>query len=441
MSSIEHWAAQRQAQGARRVGAGIAWLDAVRERAFDRFSTEGWPGPRKEGWRHTSLASLQQQAFAAGTAVEGAGVRACLERVMTQDEGHWLVFVDGRHEPRLSCVGTPPAGARVMAVSQALQDHGDDVQAVFGDETQGASPAALNLAMGGDGGFVSLQPGVVLEQPVHLVFISATPGGWAFPRSLIVAQAGAQASVIEHYLTADGQFDTGTLTNAVTRCALDADARVTHMKLQLENEQAFHLAAIQASQARGSTFNSHSLSFGARLARNDIGTVFAGEHCETLFNGLYHVDGRRHVDHTTLIHHAQPQGTSREFYRGILDNGSRGVFGGRILVDPGADGTDAEQRSDSLLLSRMARADARPELEIYADDVKCAHGATVGQLDEDALFYLRTRGFDAVRARDVLTCAFAAQAIARIDIPRLRERVAALVQARLPAGGLLGEWA
>ncbi|HLR12159.1 MAG TPA: SufD family Fe-S cluster assembly protein, partial [Burkholderiaceae bacterium] len=188
-----------------------------------------------------------------------------------------------------------------------------------------------------------------------------------------------------------------------------------------------------------SSFNSHSMSFGARLARNDIRTAFGGPHCHTLLNGLYYVNARRHVDHNTLIDHAHPNGISREYYRGILADMGRGVFGGRILVAPGADGTDAVQRSDSLLLSRMARADAKPELEIYADDVSCAHGATVGQIDENAMFYLRTRGLDEVHARNLLTYAFAGQAIDRLDLPVLRQQVAGMIRDRLPGGAMLGD--
>ncbi|MFA5520408.1 MAG: Fe-S cluster assembly protein SufD [Castellaniella sp.] len=441
MSSAEQWIEQSRAQAGRGIGAGLAWLDAVRGRALERFAAEGWPGARQEGWRHTSLATLQQQGFAGGQAADAATVKAMVESIVNAREGHWLVFVDGRYEAGLSRVGSLPEGAHVMALSEAVKTHADAVQALFGDETQGASPAALNLAMGGDGGFIQLLAGVTLEQPVYLLFVSATPGGWAFPRNLIDVERGAHGTVVEHYIGVDGAADQASLTNAVTRCRVDSEAGLTHMKLQLESEHDFHLAALQASQGAGSVFNSHSMSFGARLARNDIGTVFGGERCETLLNGLYHVNGRRHVDHTTVIHHAHPQGTSREFYRGILDNAGRGVFGGRILVAEGADGTDAEQRSDSLLLSRMARADARPELEIYADDVKCAHGATVGQLDEDAMFYLRTRGFDDAHARNLLIYAFATEAIERIRIDSLRKQVAALVRARLPGGEALGELA
>src|SRR5690606_2522952 len=236
-------------------------------------------------------------------------------------------------------------------------------------------------------------------------------------RNFIVAGDAAQATVVEHYIGRDGAT---TLTNTVTRVRAGKDANITHVKLQQEAPQAFHLAAIDAVQARGAHFASHSLSFGARLARNDIGTRLEGEGCDALLNGLFHVDGKRHVDHHTRLDHAFPRGTSREFYRGILDGNARGVFTGRILVAPGAVKTDAEQRSDNLLLSRLAEADARPELEIYNDDVKCAHGATVGQIDDDALFYLRSRGLDATHARQVLTYAFAAEVLERIAHAPLR---------------------
>jgi Fe-S cluster assembly protein SufD len=262
------------------------------------------------------------------------------------------------------------------------------------------------------------------------VFIAATAGAASFPRNLVVAGPGARATVVEHYI---GQGGEANLTNTVTRLRLDQDANATHLKLQNEDLQAFHLGSVDAVQARGSVFNSHSMSFGARLARHDISTDFTGEHCESLLNGLYYVNGKRHVDHHTFIRHSQPFCTSREYYRGVLDDTARGVFGGRIFVAPGADKTDAVQRSDSLLLSRLARADARPELEIYADDVKCAHGATVGQLDETSLFYLRSRGLDEAHARHVLTYAFAAAAISRIESDALRNQVIGAIRALAPA--------
>jgi Fe-S cluster assembly protein SufD len=294
---------------------------------------------------------------------------------------------------------------------------------------------ALNTAFASDGAVLRLERGVVLPAPVHLVFIAATPGASSHPRNLIIAAAGAQATVVEHYVSATGDdADRPTMTNVVTRVQADADAQITHLKLQEEAAAAIHLAVVAASQARGSHFASHSVSLGARLARHDIGTRLEGEGSEALLNGLFHVDGRRHVDHHTRIDHAVPRGTSREFYRGILDDAGRGVFSGRIVVAPGAARTDAVQRADSLVLSPGAQTDARPELEIYADDVKCAHGATVGQIDEAALFYLRSRGIDQAHARNMLTYAFAAEALARIGLAPLRRRAAAAIRARLPGG-------
>lgn len=443
MSNVETWVENFRAHSPAFVGAGIPWMDTLRNRAVDRFSTTGWPTTRQDGWRHTSLALLQQQNFTAtGTDQDTETIRSTVAQLRHDEVGHWMVFVDGHFVSDLSDIGNLPDGAAVMPVSQALQTKGDLVQDLIGDEKSGPTPAALNMAMAGDGGFINLSRGVVLEHPVHLVFITGTAKGASFPRNLIAAEQGASATVVEHYLsTVKGDDDNAavTLTNAVTRTRIATDASITHIKLQLEHEQAFHLASISAEQAENSTFNSHSMSFGARLARNDISTEFGGKRCETLLNGLYYANGRRHVDHNTLINHGHPDGISREYYRGILADTSRGVFGGRIFVAPGADGTDAVQRSDSLLLSRLARADARPELEIYADDVQCAHGATVGQLDEDAMFYLRTRGLDDAHARNLLTYAFAAETIGRISLPGLRQRVTSLIRDRLPGGAALGD--
>lgn len=442
MSSVNNWLSTYQRQADSLIGAGLPWLETRRKRAMDQFAEMGWPTSRHEGWRHTSLAVLQQEEFISDAApVDIAAVRALLEPLQHGEPGHWLVFVDGRFMANLSDMGTLPEGARVMPMSQALTSHADLIEDL-NSEADKTAPAALNMAMAGDGGFVSVARGVVLEHPVHLVFVTATARHASFPRNLVAADNGSQATVVEHYLSVTNEHAAkadASLTNAVTRMRVASDAVVTHMKLQREDEQAFHLASISAEQGERSTFNSHSMSFGARLARNDITTAFSGKHCETLLNGLYYVNGRRHVDHNTMIDHAHPDGISREYYRGILADAGRGVFGGRILVAPGADGTDAVQRSDSLLLSRLARADARPELEIYADDVKCAHGATVGQIDDDAMFYLRTRGLDDTHARNLLTYAFAVEAIERISVPGLRRHVAGLIRARLPGGAVLGD--
>ncbi|MFP5412225.1 MAG: Fe-S cluster assembly protein SufD [Gammaproteobacteria bacterium] len=452
MSAAETWLASFRAQAAGLPGAGLPWLDRVRSQAIERFAAEGWPSGRLEAWRHTSLLFLNNESFAPAPAggVDDAAIRKAVAALRaagsgaagpgsdagaSADGGHWLVFVDGRHAPALSQVGSLPAGARIEPLSAALARKADSLESLFGDASQGGSPAALNAALATDGAYVELAAGVALEAPVHLVFVAGPAGSSAQVRNLVRAGANAQATIVEHYIASSA--DAATLTNAVTRVEADADARITHVKLQQESERAIHLASIDASQARGARFESHSMSFGARLARHDIVTRFGGEGCETLLNGLYHVDGKRHVDHHTRIDHLSPRGTSHEYYRGILDGEARGVFSGRIVVAPGAVRTDAMQRADNLLLSPRAEADARPELEIYADDVKCSHGATVGQIDEASLFYLRTRGIDEAHARNLLTWAFAAEVLARIELAPLRERATQAIRSRLPGGELL----
>ena len=435
MSAVQTWVADFTAREQGLAGRNVPWLAAMRKRAIERFADEGWPTTSQEAWRHTSLAALERQVFSpASSATAGEFVA----QLRAKEEGHWLVFVDGVYTPELSDVGTLPVGADIRPMSQVLADTPDQAEEIFGNEAHGSSVAALNLALSTDGAYIRLARGVALEQPIHIVFVAASEQAATFPRNLIVADAGSQCVIVEHYT---GNGSGASFTNAVTRATLAADANITHLKLQQEDEKAFHLGTISVDQAKGSVYKSHSMSFGAQLARHDIETNFLGEHCETLLNGLYYVNGRRHVDHHTLINHAQAHCASREYYRGVLADTSRGVFSGRILVAPGADKTDAVQRSDSLLLSRMAKSDARPELEIYADDVKCAHGATVGQIDEDSLFYLRTRGLDAVHARNVLTYAFAAEAVGRIEPQALRSRVVAAIRSLVPGGAELGDFA
>lgn len=452
MSAIDFWLGRQRDTAADLPGADLPWLVRLREDAIDRFADEGWPTTRRENWRHTSLAFMAQQALAVRETVAPEAVvadlraryRAALGTAQDParkavesagDDGHWVVFVDGHFAPALSAIGGLPGGVRIGSLADALAQTPEKVEAAFGQAGDGEAPAALNAALAADGAWIRLGRGVAVEPPIHLVFLTATVADQHL-RNLVVTEPGAQATIVEHYPAGAAG---STLTTAVTRVLAAQDSHVTHLKLQQEAPEAIHLATIEAEQARGAVFASHSLSFGARLARNDIRTRLAGEGAEVLLNGLYHADGRRHVDHHTRIDHARPQGTSREFYRGLLDGSARGVFTGRILVAQDAQRTDAMQRCDNLLLSRLAEADARPELEIYADDVKCAHGATVGQLDEDALFYLRSRGVDAVHARQLLTYAFAAEVLERIAHAPLRALGRAALLERLPEGARLEE--
>ena len=434
MSTIDTWVGLHRERAPELPGAALPWLVKRRTAAIERFADLAWPTTRLEPWRHTSLSFLEQHELKAPESAPHAAATLAELRSEFNDGGHWLVFVDGRFERALSVLDGLPASVVCAPLSEALSKHAEAVEAAFGSADEAASPYALNLALCTDGAFVHLARGTALAAPLHLVFIGATGAADTHLRNLIVAEANTEASIVEHHVGGGS-----TLGTTVTLVHTAQDARITHLKLQQQHGAAIHLAQIKAVQARGSYFASHSLSFGARLARNDIHTRFDGEGCETLLNGLYHVDGRRHVDHHTLIEHASPLGTSREYYRGLIDGNARGVFAGRIIVAEDAQRTDAIQRCDNLLLSRLAEADARPELEIYADDVKCAHGATVGQMDEDALFYLRTRGIDESQARQLLTYAFAAEVIERIALASLRSSARATLLARLPGGALLEE--
>jgi len=453
MSAVQPWVqAFKHFSGAGKVDA--PWLATIRQQALTRFADAGWPGLREEHWRHTSLAALADAATpwlhdgglmrpdASACALSTdvlAQAQRLLQSIRAQDDtGHWLVFVDGVHAPQLSRIGLLPGGARLTTLSDVLRTDPAALQPYYGDAAQGAPVMALNAAFAAEGAFVRVSQGVALDAPVHLAFLAVTPGRIRFLRNLIAAEPGAEVTVMEHFVGLDA---VAGLTHTVTRSFVACNARLTHAKLQQEGAQGFHLGSTTAAQESGSHYQSHSLSLGARLARHDVDTRFDGKRCHALLNGLYLVDGKRHVDHHTLIDHAQPDSVSQEYYRGILADQARGVFCGRIFVAPGADRTDAEQRCDSLLLSRMARADAQPELEIYADDVKCAHGATVGQLDEESLFYLRSRGLAQDDAHSVLVYAFAQQALMRIASPALRAHASRAVRTRLPGGGTLGDMA
>lgn len=450
MSAIQPWADAFQAHHASLPGAGAPWLASLRQQAMARFADLGWPSSRQDGWRHTSLAALADAAggWAGNGLSSPAGslpaetltaAQTLLRQVRADDaDGNWLVFVDGTHVPQLSQVGALPDGVRLDTLADVLQSDPAALEPYYGDAEQGTAATALNTALAGQGVFLTLARGVTLDAPLHLVFLSVTPARTTFVRNLIAAEQGASATVVEHYVGLDAA---AVLSHAATRTFVARDARITHLKLQQEGVQSFHLGSLAVTQQGGSSHQSHSLSFGARLARHDISAHFQGKHCDTLLNGLYLVDGKRHVDHHTLIDHAHPDGISHEYYRGILGDSARGVFRGRILVAPGADRTDAVQRSDSLLLSRLARSDAQPELEIYADDVKCAHGATVGQLDEDSLFYLRSRGLGRDQAYSVLVYAFAAEALGRIENPALRQHAVGAIRKLLPGGDIPGELA
>ena len=421
-------------------GARTPWVIRARGIALDQFAQVGFPSTRDEEWKYTSVVAIEKRAFKA--MLTGPDYRSLETEIATHLfpdlASHRLVFVDGRHAPALSTMDRLPFGVTVSTLGNALERTPEALEPYLTQLLHQTIFGSLNTAFMSDGAYVHLAPGAALEEPIHVLFVATTPNAAIHPRNLIVAEAGAQVTVIEHYVGRDGAE---YFTNAVTQIFTANGATVEHCKLQQEAPQGFHIGAIHATQSRDSRFVSHSMAFGAALARNDITTAFDAVGCTTALNGLYLVGGRQHVDHHTRIDHCQPNGTSREYYRGVLDGRSRGVFNGKVIVHPGAQHTDAQQLNHNLLLSEGSEIDTKPQLEIYADDVKCTHGATIGQLDDAQIFYLRSRGVEEATARALLTYAFAQDVIDRIPVAPVRARLAQLLLSRLPQGHRIRELA
>lgn len=423
-------------------GAEIPWLARARAAGLERFAQSGFPTTRDEDWKYTSLAALEKHVFAAAPAAAAAADAGALVRQLAfaGADGHLLVFQNGRYQPALSAPGRLPGGVTLCSLADALAQAPEPLESAFAGDDRQTVFGALNAAFAADGAYLHLARGAVLEQPVHLLFISSAAGGTepfaTHPRNVIVAEEGAHATVIEHYA---GSGDGPYFTNAVTQIFAAANAEIEHYKLQQEAVHAFHIGAVHARQQRDSRLAQHSIALGAALARNDITTWFDAAGCEATLNGLYLSGARQHVDHHTRIDHAAPHGTSREYYRGVLDGAARAVFNGKVIVHPGAQKTDAHQANHNLLLSKFAEVDTKPQLEIYADDVQCTHGATVGQIDDAQLFYLRARGIEEAMAKALLVHAFAHDVIERIRVGALRSRLEQILYARLPQGERIRE--
>ncbi len=419
-------------------------IGLLRQAAFACFAELGLPTTKDEDWKYTSLAPLGQIQFepAAETNLPTIEQLDRLAGGPHGDGGVRLVFVDGRHRPELSSRVAGGVGAFIGSLRTAIAERPELVERELARHAdyQHDALAALNTAFIEDGAFIHLPAGNVLPAPIHLLFVSTAQGRPTLsqPRNLIVLGAGSQATVIETYA---GLSDEVYFTNAVTEIVLAENARLDHYKLQEEGARAFHIALTQVQHGRDSRFNSHSVALGAALARNDVRALFAKEGSECTLNGLYMATGKQHLDNRTLIDHQSPRCTSRELYKGVLDGESRGVFSGRVLVRHDAQKTDASQTNKNLLLSDEALVDTKPQLEIFADDVKCAHGAAVGQLDEDALFYLRSRGIGQEAAKSLLTYAFASEMVNLIPLAPLRARVREVVTSRLPQWEKLKELA
>jgi Fe-S cluster assembly protein SufD len=399
------------------------------------FAELGFPTLHHEDWRFTNVAPLVKLPFQPvfqAPAVNGGETRALDEFAFTKLAGMRLVFVNGHYSAKLSTVEKFPMGVKVGSLASALNSDSALVEKYLGRCTPAPDNAfaALNQAFFPDGAFVYVPEGVDLASPIQLVYICSTheTGATMSPRNLIVAGANSRVTIVESYITTT---DTAYFTNAVTEIFAGDHAFVEHLKFQDEAPSAFHIAAIHGEFGRASNVNIHSFALGAKLSRNSIRTKLAGERLECILNGLYLTRGEQLADHHMVVEHAQPHCASHEYFNGILDDKSKGVFHGRILVQQIAQKTDAKQTNKNLLLSDDATADTKPQLEIYADDVKCTHGATIGQLNDESIFYLRSRGIGTDTARQMLIHAFAGEIIERIKCEPARELMDKLVWDRL----------
>lgn len=413
------------------AGHHVPWLVRARRSAFERFMAHGFPTRQEEEWKYTDVAPIVKRASLAPDNIppDPSSEAALHAWALAQENFHLMVFVNGHYSDGLSALGELPSGARLESLANLLDGNADLPETYFDPGHEHTTFAALNTALATDGAVLRLSPGVVLKNPVYLLFIASGHGTAIYPRNIIIAGDGARATVIEHYF---GMLEAHNFTNAVTQISLGNQANVQHCKLAQEGKDAAHVAGIHAEQAAGSRFVSHSFVLGGRLVRNDITSRLHGPGCLCTFNGLYLLESRQHADHHTRIDHFAPSCTSREYYRGILGGESHGVFNGKVIVHPYAVKTDAHQSNHNLLLSRQAEVDTKPQLEIFADNVKCTHGATVGQLDDDSLFYLRARGIDADSARSLLLYGFANDIIGRVEIAEMRARIEQLVLDRFP---------
>ena len=415
---LQPWVAalDQRPQGAPR------WLQDLRDRAAARFTALGFPTVRDEEWRFTNVAPIASAEFKPANGDSARPTEEELAGYLYSDAENRIVIVNGSFSPELTRTEGLPAGVRVGSLAAAVTEQPDVVQRYFGQlaDFAGRAFTALNTALAADGAYVHIPDGVVLEKPLHILFVTTNGGApvMTSARALIVAGDRTQARIVETFAGPRGAV---YFTNAVTELVAGENAVIDHYKVQEESFDAFHVASMHVHAARSANFSSHSFSLGAKLARNDANALLDGDGAECTLNGLYLADGERLVDNHTMIDHAKPHCPSHEVYKGILGGKARAVFNGKIVVRQDAQKTDAKQTNRALLLSDNASINTKPQLEIFADDVKCTHGAAIGQLDDDAIFYLRARGLTFFEARDMLIHAFAGQILDRVKIESLKQ--------------------
>jgi len=401
-----------------------AWIQSIRKAGISHFAELGFPTTEHEEWRFTNITPIARLPFHPILSPSRTALTAKDIAPFTFDhlKGNLLVFINGHFSQQLSSL-TQKEGLQIGSLASELTPGGMAEQHLARHAKYDENAfAALNTAFFQDGAYLIISKGAVIRDPIHLLFVqtSSQTGATVHPRNLIVAERDSRAVVIEDYVSL---VATPYFTNVVTEIYVSEGAQLEHCKIQAESQNAFHTATVQAVQERNSRWISHSISHGAAIARHNVQTLFTGEGSDAILNGLYIGSNKQLVDYHTVVDHAKPHCSSHEYYHGILDGESHGVFNGKIFVRKHAQKTDAKQTSRNLLLSDAATIDTKPQLEIFADDVKCTHGATVGQLNDEAIFYLRSRGISLRLARQMLVHAFASEILDRMSVEAVRREL------------------
>jgi len=418
-------------------GQNLPWLQQLRRDALQAFSAKGFPSPREEEWRYTNVSGIEKKLFSVSASQAVSDVSSDWLKAYQLPDAWSVVLVNGRFSAELSTLSGLPDGVSVLSLADALAAQAEQVQSHLGQVVNNTEHGfvAFNTAWFSDGLFVHVPPKQVLAKPIQLLHIVTQADALATTRNIIIVEESAEANVVETFVGADNAY----LTAAVTEVFVGQNADLTLYKMQSEPEKAYHFGGIYIKQERDARFTHHNFAFGGLLARSDIHADL--DHAsECVLNGLYLGVKRQHIDNHTRINHLKPYGISRETYKGVLDDKARGVFQGRVIVAEDAQKTDSQMNNRNLLLSVDAEVDTKPQLEIYADDVKCGHGVTVGQLDDKSVFYLQSRCIDEETARNMLTFAFANEMVDKISIKSLHDNVLEQVLARFPQQGVDKEW-
>jgi Fe-S cluster assembly protein SufD len=418
------------------------WFSKQRQSAFNIFQESGFPSTKKENWKYTDVKPIAKNLFSnianGNIVINDDEIDAILFKELECVE---LIFVNGAYSEKYSNIKNLPNELTIKNMANALVDDEDFLKKHLSQyaNDDSSSFTALNTAFIQDGAYINVPSDLILERPISITYISKGNSNVfaTHPRNLIFMGENSKATIIENYIGID---DTNYFTNAVTETSLSQGASLEHYKIQQESSNAFHIGNLNTSQDKDSRFESHSISIGGALVRNDINAQLNEEGAEITMNGLYMTDKAQHIDNHTRVDHFKPYTQSNQNYRGVLNGKSRGVFNGKVVVHPQAQKIEAYQNNANLLLSDDAEIDTKPELEIYADDVKCNHGATIGQLDNDMLFYLRSRAVDEQTARSLLTYAFADEIINNISFQSIKNKLEHLIIGRLPDSSLIREY-